>query len=121
MELRPGLQTVRFCYYLLHFSQVGRLEKRPSLGQFLGHVLGKTRKNGGSKKSSKNIANKNTKMDTNMGPFGGHFETHFKAIRNLGSLGPPWLHLGPPWLYFDVILGSCWGSLFVHLDAILQI
>ena len=44
-------------------------------------------------------------MDTKMGPFGGHFETHFKAIRNLGSLGPPWLHLGPPGLHFGVILG----------------
>ena len=59
-------------------------------------------------------------MDTKMGPFGGHFETHFKAIRNLGSLGPPWLHLGPPWLHFGVILGSFWGSFFVILDAVLQ-
>ena len=59
-------------------------------------------------------------MDTKMGPFGGHFETHFKAIRNLGSLGPPWLHLGPPWLHFGVILGSFWGSFFMILDAVLQ-
>ena len=59
-------------------------------------------------------------MDTNVGPFGSHFKTHFKAIRNLGSLGPPWLHLGPPGLHFGVILGSFWGSLFVILDAVLQ-
>ena len=38
MELRPGLQKVRFWYYLVHFSQVGRLKKRPSLGSFLGQV-----------------------------------------------------------------------------------
>ena len=59
-------------------------------------------------------------MDTKMGPFGGHFETHFKAIRNLGSLGPPWLHLGPPWLHFGVILGSFLRSIFVILDAVLR-
>ena len=58
-------------------------------------------------------------MDTKMRPFGGHFETHFKAIRNLGSLGPPWLHLGPPWLDFWVILESFWGIFFVILDAVL--
>ena len=55
-----------------------------------------------------------------MGPFGGHFETHFKAIQNLGSLGPPWLHLAPPWLHFGIILGSFWGYFFVMLDAVLQ-
>ena len=44
-------------------------------------------------------------MDTNMGPFGGHFETHFKAIRNLGSLAPPWTSLAPSWGKFGIILG----------------
>ena len=60
-------------------------------------------------------------MDTKMGPFGGHFETHFKAIRNLGSLAPPWTALAPFWCHFGVILGSCWGSFCVILDAVLRI
>ena len=111
---------MRFCYYSLHFSKVGRLKKRPSLGTILGQGLGKNTKTGGSKKTQKHIPKQDTKMDTKMGPFGGHFETHFKAIRNLGSLGPPWLHLGPPWLHFGVILESFCGSFFVILDAVLQ-
>ena len=44
-------------------------------------------------------------MDTKIGPFGSHFETHFKAIRNLGSLAPPWTSLAPSWGHFGVILG----------------
>ena len=59
-------------------------------------------------------------MDTKMGPFGGHFETHFKAIRNLGSLAPPWTSLAPSWGHFGVILVSFWGSTFVNVDAVLQ-
>ena len=46
-----------------------------------------------------------------MGPFGGNFETHFKAIKNLGSQAPPWTALAPFWGHFGFILGSCWGCL----------
>ena len=56
-----------------------------------------------------------------MAPFGGHFKLHFKAIRNLGSLAPPWTALAPFWGHVGVmlgsILGSCWGYSFVLLDA----
>ena len=46
MELRPGLQTMRFWNYLIHLSQVGRLKKRPSLGKKRGPVLQKNEKKG---------------------------------------------------------------------------
>ena len=104
MELRPGLQKVRFCCYLLHLSQVGRVQKRPSLGTVLGTRLVKNTKKGGSKKNTKNTSKKDTTMGTKIEQFGNYFETHFKTIRNLGSLAPPWISLAPFWGHFGVIL-----------------
>ena len=52
-DLHPGSQKIRFCYYLLHLGQVGRLKKRPSLGIILGQGLGKHTKKAGSKKHTK--------------------------------------------------------------------
>ena len=64
---------------------------------------------------------KMSKVDPKMGSFGYHFETRFKAIRNLGSQAPPWTVLAQFWGHFGVILGSCWGAFCVILDAVLQI
>ena len=114
-ELRPGFQKVRFCCYLLHLSQVGRLKKRPSLGTILGTGFVKNTKKGGSRESPKISSKKHSKVDPKMGPFGGYFETRFKAIRNFGSLAPPWTTLAPFWGHFGVIL----GVIFVILDAVL--
>ena len=46
MELRPGLQKVRFCCYLLHLSQVQRLKKEPRFGPMVGTCFVKKTKNG---------------------------------------------------------------------------
>ena len=47
---RPGLQKVRFCYYLLHLSEVQRLKKGPHFGVILGICFVKKTKKGGSRK-----------------------------------------------------------------------
>ena len=38
MDPHPGLQKVRFCCYLLHFSKVGGLKKEQILGTILGTI-----------------------------------------------------------------------------------
>ena len=51
------------------------------------------------------MSKKQSKVVPKMEQFGGHFETRFKAIRNLGSQAPPWTALAPFWGYFGVMLG----------------
>ena len=117
MDLHPGSQKVRFCYYLLHLSQVVRLKKRPSLGTILGTGFAKKTKNGGSKKSSK-IMSKNTPKWT---PKWDHLGVISRPASKQLGIWVLRLHLGPPWLHFGVILGTFSGTFFVILDTGLRI
>ena len=72
MVPRPGLQKVRFCYYLLHFSQVPGLKKGPRFGVILGISFPKKTKKRGFQKSAKNHFQKSTRNGSQWGP---HFDT----------------------------------------------
>ena len=61
MGPRPGLQKVRFCYYLLHLSEVQRLKKGPHFGVILGTYFAKKTKKWGSRKVLKTTPKKHSK------------------------------------------------------------
>ena len=75
-------------------------QKETQFGDHFGDRFCKKTKNGGSRKSPNISSKKHSKVDPKMGRFGGHFETRFKAIRNLGFLAPPWTALVPFWGHF---------------------
>ena len=105
-ELRPGFQKVRFCYYLLHLSQAGRLKKRPSLGTILVSGFVKKRKKG-VPKIIKNQVKKTLQSAPQNGTIWGSFRDPLQSNSEFGFSGSTLDRLGS-------ILGSFWGHFRGH-------
>ena len=102
------------------WARSGVSKRDPVWGQFWGSVLPKNGKKG-FQKIAKNQFKKHSKVDPKMKPFGGNFETRFKAIRNLGFLAPPWTALAPSWGSFGghfCDFGCRFANIFCFLSCL---
>ena len=107
MEPRPGLQKVRFCYYLLHLSWVQRLKKGPHFGIILGICFLKKTKKGGSRKDLKISPQKTLKMGSKQG--GVNFTLLGLFLTSEPCSDPLCCWNAPGPLFFTIL-----ASLFLH-------
>ena len=105
-----GMQKVRFCCYLLHLSQVGRLKKRPSLGTILGTGFAKKWKKGFSENRQKSVQ-KNTPKWT---PKWDHLGVISRPISKQLGIWVLWGRLGSTLDRLGSILGSFWSNFGGH-------
>ena len=108
MEPHPGLQKERFCYYLLHLSEVQRLKKGPHFGPILGTCFVKKTKKGGSRKVLKISPPKHSKWVPNWGVL-FRLLTFFGCFFHFPTL------LGP-----TLLLERSWTSIFHFFGFVLN-